>query len=208
MICINGICGVNKSTTTTLASTTTTLASTTTTLASTTTTLASTTTTLASTTTTPTSTTTTPLQTNVPGIIPITSGTSAVLTYFTDTVFQCITGQPSGNAMAINPLLLGFTTSDWTNLYVNAAPSNIPWCGKTLTVTIKGKSFTGKIIDTCDPTGNPFTDPNTGQTIGGKCDYNNVLDLFGNSGKTFLNSISGGDDFYDASSGGLTWSIQ
>jgi hypothetical protein len=87
--------------------------------------------------------------TNVPGI-PIVSGTSAVLTYFTDTVFQCITGQPSGNAMAINPLLLGFTAADWTNLYVNADPSAIPWCGKTMTITVNGKSFTGKIIDTCD----------------------------------------------------------
>jgi hypothetical protein len=82
--------------------------------------------------------------------IPIVTGTSAVLTYFTDTVFQCITGQPSGNAMAINPLLLGFTVSDWTNLYVNADPSAIPWCGKTMTITVNGKSFTGKIIDTCD----------------------------------------------------------
>jgi hypothetical protein len=87
--------------------------------------------------------------TNVPGI-PIVSGTSAVLTYFTDTVFQCITGQPSGNAMAINPLLLGFTAADWTNLYVNADPSAIPWCGKTMTIIVNGKSFTGKIIDTCD----------------------------------------------------------
>jgi hypothetical protein len=82
--------------------------------------------------------------------IPIVSGTSAVLTYFTDTVFQCITGQPTGNAMAINPLLLGFTAADWTNLYVNADPSAIPWCGKTMTITVNGKSFTGKIIDTCD----------------------------------------------------------
>jgi hypothetical protein len=52
--------------------------------------------------------------------------------------------------------------------------------------------------------------------IGGKCDYEkNIginyfinLDLFGNPGLNFLKSISGGDDFYDASSGGLTWTIQ
>jgi hypothetical protein len=34
------------------------------------------------------------------------------------------------------------------------------------------------------------------------------LYLLGNNGLAFLKSISGGDDFYDASSGGLTWTIQ
>jgi hypothetical protein len=97
-----------------------------------------------------TATTTISQATATSGTIPITSGTSAVLTYFTDTVFQCITGQPTGNAMAVNPLLLGFTASEWTNLYANADPSVIPWCGKTMTITVNGKSFTGTIIDTCD----------------------------------------------------------
>jgi hypothetical protein len=44
--------------------------------------------------------------------------------------------------------------------------------------------------------------------IGGKCDYVDDIDLYSTNGLAFLNSISGGDDFYDASSGGLTWSIQ
>jgi len=146
-------------------------------------------------------------QTTFPSetVIPITSGDSAVITYFTDTVFQCISGQPSGNALAVNPLLLGFTESDWNNLYVDADSSVIPWCGKTITIIVNGQSFSGEIIDTCDPTGNQFTDPNTGELIGGRCDYNNALDLYGQPGLDFLNKITNGNDFYD---GNLTWTIQ
>lgn len=114
---------------------------------------------------------------------------------FTDTVFNCISGQPTGNALAINPLLLGFTEQDWTNLYQDANPSN-------------GQSFTGTIIDTCNPVnGGSFADPNTGKIIGGRCDYPNVLDLFGQPGLDFLNGISNGDDFFDGTNGGLTWTL-
>ena len=144
----------------------------------------------------------------VDGSIPITDGNSAVITYFTDTVYQCISGEPLGNALAVNPILLGFTESDWTNLYSNANPSVIPWCGKTLTVTVNGVSFTGEIIDTCDPTGNTFVDPNTGLYIGGKCDYTNCIDLYGQPGLDFLNNVTNGGDFFDGNNVGLMWSIQ
>ena len=148
----------------------------------------------------------TSIPTSVPtkSNIPITFGNSATITYFTDTVFQCISGNPTGNAMAINPLLLGFTENDWTSLYVNADSKNIPWCGLTMTITINGKSFTGMIIDTCDPVGNTFVDPNTGQMIGGKCDYVNVIDLYGNSGLLFLKNVTNGNDFYQ---GTVSWYI-
>ena len=92
----------------------------------------------------------------------------------------------------------------WTNLYANADPQNIPWCGKTLKLTVKNESFTGVIIDTCDPSGNVFTDPNTGKMIGGKCDYIDVLDLYDGAGLAFLKKISNGDDFYQ---GNVDWEI-
>lgn len=138
------------------------------------------------------------------GIIHVESGNKATVTYFTDTVFQCITGQPIGNSLAVNPLLLGFTVDEWTNIYANANASIIPWCNKQLTLTVNGKSFTGTIIDTCDPVGNPFIDPNSGEIIGGKCGYDNVIDLHGDAGLNFLKNITNGDDFYQ---GALTWAI-
>lgn len=141
----------------------------------------------------------------VSGTIPITFGNKATVTFFSDTIFQCLSGQPTGNALAINPLLLGFTADDWTNLYANADPSSIPWCGKTLTLVLNGQTFSGEIIDTCDPTGsNPFTDPNTGKIIGGKCDYPDVIDLYGDAGLAFLKKVTNGDDFYQ---GNLSWEI-
>jgi len=138
------------------------------------------------------------------GSIPISSGNKATLTTFDDTVFQCISGKPPINALAINPLLLGFTVDQWINLYANADPSIIPWCGKTLTVSVNNESFIGVIIDTCDPSGNTFTDPNTGKMIGGQCDYVDVLDLYGETGLAFLKKISNGDDFYQ---GTVNWMI-
>uniref|UniRef100_A0A6C0H7E2 Uncharacterized protein n=1 Tax=viral metagenome TaxID=1070528 RepID=A0A6C0H7E2_9ZZZZ len=111
--------------------------------------------------------------------IPINSGNRGTLTYFTDGTTQCFGSNLGGiiNGLAVNPLLLGFTTADWTNKFANAEPSQIPWCGKQMRITINGKTFTGTIIDTCNPTGNPFTDPVTGQSIGGKCSYDDVIDL-------------------------------
>ena len=145
--------------------------------------------------------------TSVPSIIPITSGFSGTVTYFNDTQFQCVSEAPSGNALAVNPKLLGFTEEDWTTLWQNLGPAEadqIPWCGRQLTLNVGDKSFTGTIIDTCDPTGNEFTDPVTGQTMGGKCDYPDAIDLYGPEGLAFLQDISG-DDFYQ---GELTWSLE
>jgi hypothetical protein len=105
--------------------------------------------------------------------------------------------------MAINPLLLGFTEEDWIQKYAGTSPSNIPWCGKTMTVTVNGTSFKGIIIDTCDPVGNTFSDPNTGAIIGGKCGYTDVIDLYGQAGLDFLQS-NVGDNFYQ---GSLSWQI-
>lgn len=141
--------------------------------------------------------------TNRNKFIPITKGRQATITQFTDSVFQCISGPPPKYALAINPLLLGFTVEQWKTLYANADPSKIPWCNLKLTLTINGKSFTGTIIDTCDPVGNPFADPNTGDSIGGKCDYDNVIDLHGEEGLNFLQE-SVNDDFYD---GPLEWTL-
>ena len=144
-------------------------------------------------------------KTPVKSVIPITSGNSGVITYFTDTVFNCISGQPTGNALAINPLLLGFTEIEWTNVYKNMESNKIPWCGRSLTVTVNGESFTGIIIDTCNPVnGGSFADPNTGEIIGGKCDYTQSIDLYGQPGLDFLNKITNGDDFYN---GALTWKL-
>ena len=145
--------------------------------------------------------------TDIPEIIPIDSGFSGTITYFNDTQFQCVSEAPSGNALAINPKLLGFTEEDWTTLWQNLGPAEadqIPWCGRQLTVTVGEKSFTGTIIDTCDPTGNEFVDPVTGQTMGGKCDYPDAIDLYGPEGLAFLEEISG-DDFYQ---GELSWSLE
>lgn len=141
--------------------------------------------------------------TSVPVVgIPVSSGNSATLTYFTDTTTHCYEANiPAGNGIAVNPLLLGFTEQQWTSTY--SGSKFPPWCGKQLTVNVNGKSFTGTIIDTCDPVGNPFPDPVTGELIGGKCDYVNVIDLYGEAGRNFLQSTVG-DDFYQ---GQLTWSI-
>lgn len=136
------------------------------------------------------------------GIIPIINGKRATLTYFTDSVFQCTTEVPE-YGMAVNPLLLGFTTDDWINRFSNVEANKIPWCGKTMRITVKGMNFTGVIIDSCDPVGNPFPDPVTGEPIGGKCDYSNVIDLYGETGRSFLQDTVG-DDFYQ---GDLEWEI-
>jgi hypothetical protein len=136
------------------------------------------------------------------GRIPIISGKGATLTYFTDSVFQCTTEVPE-YGMAVNPLLLGFTRDDWINRFSNVEANKIPWCGKRMKITVNGMSFTGVIIDTCDPVGNPFPDPVTGETIGGKCDYDDVIDLYGEVGRSFLQDAVG-DDFYK---GDLEWEL-
>ena len=137
------------------------------------------------------------------GSIPITKGDKAVLTYFTDTVFQC-TDQHFDYGVAVNPLLLGFTLEDWINRFANSDSSNIPWCGKKLKLQVNGKMFIGTIIDTCNPgDSGAFVDPNTGKIIGGKCDYANVIDLHGERGLQFLRDTVG-DDFYD---GDVEWEI-
>jgi hypothetical protein len=138
--------------------------------------------------------------------IPILSGNSATLTYFTDTVFQCIgiNEEIPEYAVAVNPLLLGFTLDDWNNKYSGANSNDIPWCGKMMNITVNGRIYTARIIDTCNPGDNgAFIDPNTGEIIGGKCDYTNVIDLYGETGRSFLKS-SVGDDFYQ---GDLEWEI-
>lgn len=150
-----------------------------------------------------TSTTSTTVPTNGVIDIPITSGKNATLTYFTDTVTQCYGGDiPPGNGLAVNPLLLGFTLSDWNDKYANSNPNNIPWCGKMINVTVNGQTYTARIIDTCNPGDRgAFIDPNTGQVIGGLCDYTNVIDLYGEAGLSFLQNTVG-DDFYQ---GDLEW---
>ena len=139
--------------------------------------------------------------------IPIVSGNSAVVTNFDDQTFQCISGSPTGNAMAVNPLLLGFTTTEWTNLYANADPNAIPWCNREMTVIVNGHTFVGTIIDTCSPTNTQFIDPISGKIIGGKCGYDLDIDLYGQPGLDFLNLISNGDNFFDGTNGGVSWSI-
>lgn len=158
-----------------------------------------------STDTTSTSTTTTTSPTNGVDNIPITTGKNATLTYFTDTVTQCYGGDiPAGNGLAVNPLLLGFTLSDWNTKYSNVDSNSIPWCGKMMNVTVNGKTYSARIIDTCNPGDEgAFIDPNTGQVIGGKCDYMNVIDLYGEAGLSFLQDTVG-DDFYQ---GDLEWVI-
>lgn len=137
--------------------------------------------------------------------IKLISGKKATLTYFTDSTTQCYGSNiPVGNAMAVNPLLLGFTIDDWINRFSNVEPNKIPWCGKTMKVTVNNKTFTGRIIDTCNPGDNgEFVDPNTGKIIGGKCGYTDVIDLYGEKGRTFLQDTVG-DDFYQ---GDLEWEI-
>ena len=149
--------------------------------------------------------TTSTIPTSILDDIPITSGRNATLTYFTDTVTQCYGGDiPPGNGLAVNPLLLGFTLSDWNDKYSNADPNIIPWCGKMMNVTVNGKTYIGRIIDTCNPGDEGvFIDPNTGLVIGGKCDYTNVIDLYGEAGLSFLQDTVG-DDFYQ---GSLEWVI-
>ena len=148
--------------------------------------------------------TTSTIPTSILDDIPITSGRNATLTYFTDTVTQCYGGDiPLGNGLAVNPLLLGFTLSDWNDKYSNADPNIIPWCGKMMNVTVNGKTYSARVIDTCSLTDNSFLDPNTGQVIGGKCDYQNVIDLYGEAGLSFLQDTVG-DDFYQ---GSLEWVI-
>jgi len=136
------------------------------------------------------------------GTIPIISGKGATLTYFTYSVFQCTTEVPE-YGMAVNPLLLGFTKDDWINRFSNVEANKIPWCGKRMRVTVNGMSFTGVIIDTCDPVGNPFPDPVTGEIIGGKCGYSDVIDLYGETGRSFLQNAVG-DDFYQ---GNVEWEL-
>jgi hypothetical protein len=137
------------------------------------------------------------------GDIPKVIGDKATLTYFTDTVFQCTSDTPEFG-LAVNPLLLGFTVEDWNNNFANASPSKIPWCGKKMKVTVNNKTFIGEIIDTCNPgTGGEFTDPNTGEIIGGSCGYNDVIDFHGQRGLEFLRDAVG-DDFYK---GDVMWEI-
>jgi hypothetical protein len=145
-------------------------------------------------------------STMIPSMIPIESGFSGTITYFNDTQFQCVNEAPNGNALAINPKLVGFTEEDWKANWQNLGPAEanqIPWCGRKLTVRVGDKSFTGTIIDTCDPIGNPFTDPVTGQTMGSKCNYPDAIDLYGPNGLSFLQNITQ-DDFYQ---GELSWSL-
>lgn len=123
--------------------------------------------------------------------IPFTFGNYATVTVFDDTTFQCTNA--SGNdlptySLAVNPLLLGYTANDWLS-YKNADSSEIPWCNKILTLTINTFTFTGVIIDTCDPF---------------NCDYDNDIDLYGDNGRKFLKKIND-DDFYQ---GKMTWSIR
>lgn len=150
--------------------------------------------------------TSTATSSSTPTDVPTSSGKVATLTYFTDTVTQCYGGDiPPGNGLAINPLLLGFTLNDWNTKYANANPDNIPWCGKMMNVTVNGSTFVGRVIDTCNPSDDSgaFIDPNTGEIIGGKCDYDNVIDLYGEAGLSFLRSTVG-DDFYR---GNVDWVV-
>lgn len=129
----------------------------------------------------------------IPGV-PISSGQTATLTHFTDTVSQCIGPIPAGIVgVAVNPSLLGIAPGTWNNVYANTAASNVPWCNRKMSVTVKGKTIVAQIIDTCDPTG-----------IGAvKCDYDNVIDFWGEPGEKFLKDAVG-DNFYQ---GSVDWKI-
>jgi hypothetical protein len=73
-----------------------------------------------------------------------------------------------------------------------------------MNVTVNGNTYVARIIDTCSPSdGGSFVDPITGQIIGSKCDYTNVIDLYGGDGLSFLQDTVG-DDFYQ---GSLEWVI-
>lgn len=142
-----------------------------------------------------------PQPPDVPGIIPIQNGNAATLTYFTDNTFECI-GQttPPEFSLAVNPLLLGYTAEFYGNLNGQLPP----WCGKSLTLSVNGKIFIGTIIDTCNPIDSPpFPDPVTGEPIGGKCGYDDVIDLHGETGRVFLIDAVG-DDFFQ---GAVDWII-
>jgi hypothetical protein len=117
------------------------------------------------------------------------SGNSATLTYYTGNLFHC-TGynMPTGPAFAVNPLLLGYTVSDWHTRFSNQSPANIPWCGKKMKVTVNGKSIEGTIIDTCNPDDG--------------CRWN-TIDFYGQEGRNWLMGAVG-DDFYQ---GTVSWEI-
>ncbi len=136
-----------------------------------------------------------------PTEIPIKNGNTATLTYFTDNTFECI-GQavPPEFSVAVNPLLLGYTAEFYGNLNGELPP----WCGMSLTLSVNGKVFVGTVIDTCNPLDTePFPDPVTGEPIGGKCGYSDVIDLHGETGRAFLVDAVG-DDFYQ---GEVDWII-
>jgi hypothetical protein len=146
-------------------------------------------------------------QTITPFITHKTNSKLVTLTWFDDTVFSCY--QFNNNipkyALAINPLLLGYSINNWIYKFKSMDSSQHPWCGKHLTLSYENNiNFTGVIIDTCDPVGDPFIDPNTGNIIGGKCDYDNVIDLYGIVGKNFLLQ-SFNDDFFQSEK--INWFI-
>ena len=137
--------------------------------------------------------------------IPVSSGDKATITAFDDTVFECTSGPITEPALAVNPLLLGFTAQEYADF--NDQGVTPPWCGMKITLTVNGKSFTGRVIDTCNPLdGEGFPDPETGESIGVKCDFEDVLDIYQNeAGQKFLDEALG-DDFFGPS-GDVQWSI-
>jgi hypothetical protein len=138
------------------------------------------------------------------GVIPITSGNVATITTFDDTVFECQEGPITEPALAVNPLLLGFTAEDYQQINNNGETP--PWCGMTVSLTVNGKTFVGRVIDTCNPDSDAegFPDPVTGEQIGTPCDYDDVLDIYDNeAGRAFLDDAIG-DDFFQ---GPVIWSI-
>jgi hypothetical protein len=193
-----------STTTTTPTTTSTTTTATTSTIPTTTTPTTTTPTTTTPTTstpttsTTPTTTTTTTTQVPIPtGGIRISSGNRATLTYFTDTSLQCGSYSSGQLIAAVNPKLLGVTDEEWLTLYANASPENIPWCNKQLKVVIDSVEYIYTIGDTCDPVGPTPQTP----FAGGKCDYDDVIDLW--NGRDFLVSKFG-DDFYQ---GNIEWEL-
>jgi hypothetical protein len=134
----------------------------------------------------------------LPPPIRVSSGENATLTYFDDSQLQCGSYAPGDLVVAVNPKLLGFTDEEWLRFYANASPSEIPWCNKQLTITINFVEYTFTIGDTCDPVGPTPSTPNAG----GKCDYDDVIDIW--NGSDLLFGLFG-DDFYQ---GPLQWVIQ
>ena len=118
------------------------------------------------------------------------SGNTATLTWFNDGQVQCFkaSDMPPGPRFAVNPILLGFTANDFSTRFSNVQPHQIPWCGKHIKLTVNGKSTEGTIVDTCNPA---------------NCDYTNVIDLLGTTGRDWLKGAVG-DDFYR---GNVQWSI-